>query len=183
MAQAQFHGHIYFTELCFNHQSPDDVPIPGGTVYVRQRECQHPGGTASNTVLHQHVRRFIIPKDAYRVAVRSLSAMDARMEDRVSTPNSHVSNSRNSLSRPYSSSTRRTSQTNVTPQTSMTSHSRIQSAPPRRTTSAWSWLMEYYYHLKNHTCRVVPVSCLFCCISYHIIYYLRYVIKIYLKQP
>jgi hypothetical protein len=127
-------------------QGPDDVPIPGGTVYVRQRACKYPGGAASTTEHHQHVRRFMIPKDAYRVAVRSLSAVDARLDNRVSNHSAHASSVGKGPQRPYSSVPRMTStsQTNVTSPGNgqLASRTRIQSAPTRRN-NAWSWFSFY----------------------------------------
>ena len=57
-------------------QGPDDVPVPGGTVYVRQRACQYPAGTYVNPANHIHVRRFIVPKNAYSLATKSMSAFE-----------------------------------------------------------------------------------------------------------
>ena len=51
-------------------QGPSDIPMPGGTVYVRQRPCQHAGIRNRHQV--EHVRRFILPKDAYSLAAQSI---------------------------------------------------------------------------------------------------------------
>lgn len=43
-------------------------------MFVRQRECKFP--PANNNTQHQHIRRFIIPKDAASIASTALSTMD-----------------------------------------------------------------------------------------------------------
>lgn len=69
---------------CVLYQKPDDVPIPGGTVYVRQKECTVPMVTGSHnngnsgTSQHQHIRRFIIPRDAVAVASKALENLESQ---------------------------------------------------------------------------------------------------------
>ena len=58
-------------------QKPEDVPIPGGTVYIRQKPCKYPPGTSVNPSHHQHIRRFMIPKDAATIASKSMAMIES----------------------------------------------------------------------------------------------------------
>ena len=58
--------------LCLPHfQNAGDIPVPGGTVYVKMRECTQPGKYP--TTPHSHVRRFMVPKNAYASAQQTLT--------------------------------------------------------------------------------------------------------------
>ena len=58
-------------------QCPEDVPIPGGTVYIRQKPCKYPPGASVNPSHHQHIRRFMIPKDAATIATKSMAMIES----------------------------------------------------------------------------------------------------------
>ncbi|XP_064621913.1 uncharacterized protein LOC135484417 isoform X2 [Lineus longissimus] len=48
----------------FEIKTQADIPVPGGTVFVRRKECRF---GATNTVgEHQHVRHFMLPKNAFQ---------------------------------------------------------------------------------------------------------------------
>ncbi|KAK2144903.1 hypothetical protein LSH36_721g02025 [Paralvinella palmiformis] len=124
----------------FNIQGPDDVPIPGGTVYVRQRTCQFAGGPVSSAAHHQHIRRYIIPKDAYRVAVRCISVMEDNVEEPTRCHTSQPSNvNKPPPTRPLSSAPRTTTTRTINENkgNNRTTSTRIQSAPLKRN-SFWT---------------------------------------------
>ena len=55
-------------------QNPEDIPIPGGAVYVRQKYCKYLQGVPCPN--HNHVRRYMIPKNAYSLATYSLAELN-----------------------------------------------------------------------------------------------------------
>ena len=48
---------------------------------MRQKQCKYPPG--SQVSQHQHVRRFIIPKDAYAVATKSMALIESAMQEEM----------------------------------------------------------------------------------------------------
>ncbi|XP_074662528.1 uncharacterized protein LOC141915039 [Tubulanus polymorphus] len=48
----------------FELKSAMDVPIAGGTVFVRQKQCRYPRGSVLSEDSHKHVRHFMLPKNA-----------------------------------------------------------------------------------------------------------------------
>ncbi|ELT96736.1 hypothetical protein CAPTEDRAFT_222490 [Capitella teleta] len=60
----------------FTIQNPDDVPVPGGTVFVKQRACAYPPGSRVDPAHHVHVRRFIVPRNAAEIAAQSMRAFE-----------------------------------------------------------------------------------------------------------
>jgi hypothetical protein len=57
-------------------QRPEEVPIPGGTVYIRQKPCQYPTTTGGGLSHHQHIRRYMIPRDAAAIATKSMAMLE-----------------------------------------------------------------------------------------------------------
>lgn len=57
----------------FNITGADNVPIAGGTVLIREKKCNYSTNLISDES-HQHIRRFIIPREAYSIATRCLSS-------------------------------------------------------------------------------------------------------------
>ena len=69
---------LYVSPAVCVAQGPQDVPIPGGTVYIRQRPCQYAAGVHVSAACHQHVRRFMIPRDSLAVARRAVLSRGLR---------------------------------------------------------------------------------------------------------
>ena len=55
-------------------QAADEIPVAGGTVFVRQKSCVLSNMNACDGT-HEHIRRFMIPKNAYQVAAESLDQL------------------------------------------------------------------------------------------------------------
>ena len=53
-------------------------------MFVRQRQCKFPSSSSLSTTQHQHIRRFIIPKDAVAIASKALETLNEQDNDDAS---------------------------------------------------------------------------------------------------